>query len=377
MKKWLTGVLCSVTIAVFAFTNESEAAFKDLPEDNYFGPYVYDLVERGQISGYPDGTFRINNPITRAEASQLLATYGGRYYPIDEAMARYEEEGHELYELYPDVPKGAWYFNAVYSLASDGVVNGFPDGQFYPASFLTRGEAAKIIRGMIDLRIQVDNEPFEDIAGHFAEEDIKKLASIGLFLGKDGKRFAPDDLVTRGELAVMVYRLNAYQDLILAGETVEVKKSIYIYDEEWLYEQVDHEILNSPQSSYLVKAQDMKTFLQGLQFESVEANEFEVDESKSYIATHFVDAVCPPNVAIAKLSEKTLIINQISSMTEVKQETGEDYACLTWVQYGLQLIEVPANLTITQVLKTQFPYRFETNLNYIDVLPYEGASIIQ
>lgn len=376
MKKWLASIECGLTVAAFAFTIESEAAFKDLPEDNYFSPYVYDLVERGQINGYPDRTFRTNNPITRAEASQLLATYGGRYYPIDEAMARYENEGYELYDLYPDVPKGVWFFNAVYSLASDSIVNGFPDGKFYPNSFLTRAEAAKIIRGMIDLRVPADSELFEDIEGHFAEEDIKKLASIGLFLGKDGKRFAPDDLVTRGELAVMIYRLNTYEDLILAGETVGVQKSIYVYDEQWLYEHVGDEMLNDEQPTYLIQAKDLKTFLQGLQFEGPEIEDFEVDESKSYLATHFVDAVCPHNVAIAKLSERTLTINQIPSMIEVKHETGEDYACLTWVQYGLELIEVPANLPIAQLLKTQLPYRFETNFNYVDVLPYEGTPTI-
>lgn len=377
MKKWLATLLCSFTVATFTYNVQSDASFNDLPEDNYFSPYVYDLVERGQINGYPDGTFRTNNPITRAEASQLLATYGGRYYPIDEAIARYEELESEypLYDLYADVPKDAWYFNAVHSLASDGIVNGYPDGQFYPNAFLTRGEAAKIIRGMIDLREPGDHDLFEDISGHFAEKDIKRLASIGLFLGKGDKRFAPDDLVTRGELAVMIYRLNAYQDLILAGETVEVKKSIYLYDEEWLYEHVDHELLDREQTTYLVQAEHMRTFLQGLQFESIEAMDFEVDESKSYIATHFVDSVCAPNVAVAKFSESQLTINQISSLIEVKQQTGEDYACVTWVRYGLELLEIPADLSVTKLVKTQFPYRFETNLHYIDVIPYKGAPI--
>lgn len=64
-------------------------------------------------------------------------------------------------------------------------------------------------------------------------------------------------------------------------------------------------------------------------------------------------------------------------MIKVKQETGEDYACLTWVQYGLELIEVPANLSISQMLKTEFPYRFETNFNYTNILPYDGSSTIR
>lgn len=371
-------LLFVLTVAAFAFTNESEAAFKDLPEDNYFSPYVYDLVERRQ---HPDGTFRTNAPVTRAEASHMLSKYSGRYYPMEKAIAYYEElypneiADYYGFSLYPDIQKNTWYYNAVYSLASDGIVSGFPDGHFYPNSFLTRGEAAKIIRGMVlDARALKSHNTFIDIEGHFAEQDIRLLASYGLFLGKDGRKFAPNDPVTRGELAIMIYRLNAYQDLIMAGETVEVKEIFLMYNFEWLNQYFEQGNGDGPQQVVLVQGKDMAAFLNDGPYEGAYETGFIADESKNYIVKHFSDGNCSSTIKKAKFSLNSLIVSESSFGYQSKLQYGEELLCTLEVIYGLEILEVPANMPVTEILKIQFPYRLDSYMQPIDVIPYKGAS---
>ena len=47
---------------------------------------------------------------------------------------------------------------------------------------------------------------FDDVAGHWAEQDIAVLASGDILQGADG-HFRPDDPITRGEMAVVMARL--------------------------------------------------------------------------------------------------------------------------------------------------------------------------
>lgn len=61
-------ILSSICSPVFA-----DIKFKDVPADHWAAPYVYDLVKQGVTSGYPDGTFRGDQKLSRYETAALLS----------------------------------------------------------------------------------------------------------------------------------------------------------------------------------------------------------------------------------------------------------------------------------------------------------------
>ena len=68
MQKKLTALLLAVfmilsTVSGFAF----DATFTDVPADAWEAPYVYDLVGRGILCGYGDGTFGPRDTVKRCE----------------------------------------------------------------------------------------------------------------------------------------------------------------------------------------------------------------------------------------------------------------------------------------------------------------------
>ncbi len=73
MKKFFAlFVILALTLTV-ATQASAQIRFKDVPEDHWAASYVYDLVKLGVTNGYPDGTFRGKNNITRYETAVLMA----------------------------------------------------------------------------------------------------------------------------------------------------------------------------------------------------------------------------------------------------------------------------------------------------------------
>lgn len=79
------------------------------------------------ITGYPDGTFKPNGNLTRAEAATVFYRL-----LLDQTMTKNVQ--------FSDVPAGKWYETAVKTLASKGVITGYTDGTFKPTKSVTRAE---------------------------------------------------------------------------------------------------------------------------------------------------------------------------------------------------------------------------------------------
>ena len=82
-----------------------ENIFSDVDQDDWFYDYVVGSIQYGWINGYPDGTFRPNDTITRAEVTTIANRMLGR--AADEAYV----DGHQdQLRAFPDVTKGYWAY---------------------------------------------------------------------------------------------------------------------------------------------------------------------------------------------------------------------------------------------------------------------------
>ena len=148
------------------------------------------------LMGYPDGTVRPDGSITRAEATTIFF------------RLLTEESRTQLWATansYSDVSAGQWYNNAVSTMTSAGIVNGYPDGTFHPNAPITRAEMAKIIALFAKLDKTADR--FPDTAGHWAEAYVRLAAGNGWIEGYPDGSFRPDRSITRAETVTMIDRV--------------------------------------------------------------------------------------------------------------------------------------------------------------------------
>lgn len=148
------------------------------------------------LMGYPDGTVRPGGSITRAEATTI-------FFRLLTEESRSQFWATE--NRYSDVSAGQWYNNAVSTMTSAGIVNGYPDGTFRPNAPITRAEMAKIIALFAKLDKTADR--FPDTAGHWAEAYIRLAAGNGWIEGYPDGSFRPDRSITRAETVTMIDRV--------------------------------------------------------------------------------------------------------------------------------------------------------------------------
>lgn len=115
-------------------------SFPDVNADDWFNVTVSSLANMNAISGYEDGTFRPNEPITRAE----LAAMAERFY---EAFDAEYEEGTFL-----DVEGDEWFADAIAAAKELGILGGYPDGTVRPNNNITRAETCAIVNRVLERR---------------------------------------------------------------------------------------------------------------------------------------------------------------------------------------------------------------------------------
>lgn len=93
-------------------------------------------VSEDIVQGYPDGLFRPDEPVTRAEALKMLLR-STRLQPLPDEL--------EETPPFPDVPADAWFRGFVEHGYAMRLIEGYSDGNFRPHASITRAESAKII----------------------------------------------------------------------------------------------------------------------------------------------------------------------------------------------------------------------------------------
>ena len=138
--------------------------FSDVSRGDWYAPYVAFAQKYGIASGYPDGTFRPEQPVSRAELVKLIAAY-------------FEVTGGTA--AFPDVAASYWASDVISFAAQQGWVSGYPDGTFRPDAPVGRAEAVKILNHALDRRAgeRPASLPFTDVPkDHWAYDEIREAA---------------------------------------------------------------------------------------------------------------------------------------------------------------------------------------------------------
>jgi Subtilase family./S-layer homology domain. len=186
-----------------------EVSFNDL-NGHWAEEDIKVLASRNIISGYPDGSFKPENSVTRAEFAKMIvsALNGGIYTPQAPS--------------FEDVKPSDWFYPYVETAKQLGIVNGF-NGRFDPNGLITRQEmTAMIIRAMQQNKgekyfptadTQLKFKDSSNIAD-WAKDSVSIGIEKGIVSGLDDETFAPEAKATRAQAAVMIMRLLKSLDMI-------------------------------------------------------------------------------------------------------------------------------------------------------------------
>lgn len=176
--------------------------FKDVSKRNPNYEIIMEMVEKGIINGYDDGTFRPSEPITRKHASALL----NRQLKLPEVV---------LATKMKDLPKASPYYDVVSKVVYKGYLKVNPNGLIFPDRALTRGEMAQVLARAYQLDLKSKMHPFTDVR-EWNNMYVSALYNSSITTGYVDGTFREDEVVTREHFAVFMYRTMKYvepQDL--------------------------------------------------------------------------------------------------------------------------------------------------------------------
>jgi hypothetical protein len=123
-------------IAMLAFDypvgTATNTGFSDVDSSAWYATYVTSAKEAGIVSGYSDGTFKPNAPVTRAEALKILI------------IASKLSVAGAPDSSFTDVAQTAWYADFVDFAFDKKIVSGLTPTTFGPDQFVTRGQVSKM-----------------------------------------------------------------------------------------------------------------------------------------------------------------------------------------------------------------------------------------
>lgn len=172
---------------------------------------IENMGNRLIVSGTGAGQFQPQRAITRAEFASILSKGLGLEPTNDKAD-------------FADVSANSWYNGSVSAAVDSGLITGFTDGTFRPGQSITRAEAMVMLSRAMTLTglsgsasgdsTAVQQFTDADRVPNWAREAAASSVQAGLITGLSGNRLAPEQVVTRAEIATILERLLRESGLI-------------------------------------------------------------------------------------------------------------------------------------------------------------------
>ncbi len=178
--------------------------FPDVPTDHWAAPRIRRMAQAGVITGFPDGTFRLDAQVTREEIVTMLVRATGRQ-PIVSSTA-----------VFSDVSPSRWSAGNIERAVAEGWVKGYPDGTFKPTNPVTRSEMAVMVVRLLG-RENEATKITEPCLMANDEEDVPSWATGAMTFGyragfqfmtyREGRLATPKANATRAEAAYALHQV--------------------------------------------------------------------------------------------------------------------------------------------------------------------------
>ncbi|MBZ0188145.1 MAG: S-layer homology domain-containing protein, partial [Candidatus Obscuribacterales bacterium] len=163
--------------------------------------YIAILQQQGTIGGFPDGSFKPDNGITRAQFAAIAAK-----------ALNIPEAGRDA--KFADLSKKHWAYKAISAVNDAGLVGGYPDGSFRPEDKITRTQAFVILSKALN-NAKADPDVLSRYkdgksVAIWAVPSVAKAVNAGIVVNHpDPYAIRPDAQATRAEVAALTYQTMA------------------------------------------------------------------------------------------------------------------------------------------------------------------------
>ncbi len=192
----------------YKFLSDTSRSFSDLPTNHWAYENIMEMVEMGILSGYPDGTFRPNNTISRAEFAKIMV------------LALQLETTRPAAPTFTDVATSHWAYEVVESARN--YLTGYRDTRtgeltFEPSSVAVREDVAVAIVkakgfGNAPANLSLLNQfPDREQISPALRNHVAIAVEKGYMRGTD-RGFEPQKALTRAEACALLSRIMVRED---------------------------------------------------------------------------------------------------------------------------------------------------------------------
>lgn len=214
----------------------SNNQFPDLA-NHWAKDFIQGLRSRGIVSGFPDGSFRQNKEMSRAEYAAIL-------------NKAFDLPPIRPYEAFVDFSPHYWAAGAIQKAYEAGFLSGFPNRQFRPLDLVTRVQVLVSLTNGLKIAEVLEAgknakplaEIYDDAADipNYARDEIEVATRAGLVANYPNlKRLNPNQAATRAEVAAFIY-----QALVFLGRVPAIESEFILILPSTLLRQGTSSIVN-------------------------------------------------------------------------------------------------------------------------------------
>jgi len=187
--------------------------FADVPEGYWARRPIEDTGTVGLVEGYPDGTFKPDRALTRAELATLMVRAKGLKLPNRSAK-----------KVFKDVKPSFWGAKYIEVAKREGLIKGYPDGSFRPNNKINKAEGVAVLVRFENLKVahEVYEKPYWDVSvNNWSAKYIQAAKEHGMLKYVTRNYLHPKQNLARAEAVEM------FSTTTLAGNEI---KDLYSWE---------------------------------------------------------------------------------------------------------------------------------------------------
>ena len=203
---------------ISTFDRVQKYRFTDVPTTFWAYESITRMTKEGLMSGYRNGMFKPNEPLSREEAASLFSNMLG------------DTPSVMLASSFSDITSDRWSSLAIESVARANIISGYGDSTYRPEQYMSRQEFAVVANKFLHYQgyhtedpTALDNIHFSDqkFIAPWAQSSVRELALFGFINYSTTGLFNPEKYVTRAEAAEITYRLLFSKEAIAIQHTIQ------------------------------------------------------------------------------------------------------------------------------------------------------------
>ena len=203
---------------ISTFDRVQKYRFTDVPSNFWAYESITKMTKECLMSGYRNGTFKPNDPLSREEAASLFSNMIGDTPSI------------MLASSFSDITSDRWSSLAIESVARANIISGYGDNTYRPEQYMSRQEFAVVADKFLHYQGYRTEDPTALDTIHFsdqkfiapwAQSSVRELALWGFINYSTKGLFNPEKYITRGEAAEITYRLLFSKEATAIQRTIQ------------------------------------------------------------------------------------------------------------------------------------------------------------